>query len=53
MPSAWQAGGRTRNWSDNDSTFENVMEWWKAKMVGFMEHLASGLSIEEALKAIE
>ncbi len=52
-PLAWQAVGRTRNWPDNDSTFENVMEWWKARMIGFMGLLASGLSIEDALKAIE
>ena len=52
-PEHWQAVGKTRRWPDNDNTFSNVMEWWKAKYIGFFNHLAGGLTIEEALTALE
>ena len=48
-PKFWQAVGKTRGWPDNDDTFSNVMEWWRAKYIGFFDHLADGLTIEEAL----
>ncbi len=49
-PPAWQAVGRTRGWLETGAL--NSAEW-KARMIGFMGLLASGLSIEDALKAIE
>jgi len=52
-PEHWQAVGKTRGWPDNDDTFSNVMEWWRAKYIGFFDHLADGLTIEEALLALE
>lgn len=48
-PPAWQAVGRTRNWRKH----KWHKETWHLKMYDFVDHLASGLSIEDALKAIE
>jgi len=49
-PLAWQAVGRTRGWEDSGM---GMIISWKREWHHFIDHLASGLSIEDSLKAIE
>ena len=50
MPSAWQAVGKTKG---KDQKYAYVsQEWWHQEWHHFIDHLASGKTIDEALAAI-
>ena len=53
-PLFWQAVGKTRGWGMVPTDFYNrpSMIRWHANMHQFVDHLADGLSIEEALGKI-
>jgi hypothetical protein len=52
-PLAWQAVGRTRGWTWGDGVTEPIEPNWNHEWHRFIDRLADGLSIEDALKAIE
>jgi len=57
-PLAWQAVGRTRGWEpyspyDLTAGEQEYLGEWVQIWHDFISHLADGLSIEDALKAIE
>jgi len=53
-PEAWQAVGKTRGWREKTgNTFEAEHTCWQAYWTEFYGHLATGLTIEEALSALE
>jgi len=59
QPSAWRAVGKTRGWGEENNshiTLDGVSEdlkGWKLYLFFFLDHLADGLTIEEALLALE
>ena len=59
LPEAWQAVGKTRGWGEESNshiTLDGVSEdlkGWKLYLFFFLDHLADGLTIEEALLALE
>lgn len=48
-PLAWQAVGKTRDWSK----YEYSIPFWREAMHMFIDLLADGDSVEEALQALE
>lgn len=53
-PLAWQAVGKTRGWGKSDGDFENrKYDMWQEQWHRFIDHLADGKTIDEALQAIE
>jgi hypothetical protein len=58
-PPAWQAVGKTRGWIDhgkeaNEMVYGKFIEQhWKTRLHRFIDHLADGKTIEEALIALE
>jgi len=51
---SWPAVGKTRGWREKtESTFEAEHTCWQAYWTGFYGHLADGLTIDEALSALE
>lgn len=57
-PLAWQAVGKTRRWPSNITAVEDGksvvrMPQWQYNWHRFIDHLANGRTIEEALAAIQ
>ena len=48
-PKFWQAVGKTRGWSKYISAVGQPSMMWKSMWHRFIDHLADGLTIEEAL----
>lgn len=53
-PLAWQAVGKTRGWGNDytDGKVGNASARWLVEQHCFIDHLADGKTIEEALTAI-
>ena len=54
-PLAWQAVGKTRGWVETRGDSYGVpvkKQHWRRQWIFFIDNLADGLSIEEALEAI-
>lgn len=56
IPKAWQAVGKTRGWREHNKTSDSIIELiatgWKHEWHSFIDHLADGLTIEDALGKI-
>ncbi len=54
-PLAWQAVGKTRGWTDYNDSYgvPEKSQRWNFQMHRFIDHLADGKTIEEALTALE
>ena len=50
LPEAWQAVGKTRGWA---MPFKAQAGRWEYEACKFFEHVMAGLTIEEALLALE
>ena len=55
-PTAWQAVGKTRGWvvsfPNEEDVFSSPLKEWRYRWHSFIDHLADGKTIEEALAAI-
>jgi hypothetical protein len=53
-PTFWQAVGKTKGWESYEDSLVKDEDWvnWRQKMLDFIDHLADGKSIKEALAAI-
>ena len=51
----WQAVGKTRGWDTKDSmdTIGNLTGWYRVMWHRFIDHLADGKTIDQALSALE
>lgn len=51
-PLAWQAVGKTRGWREINRMSRYWNDPWKRKLHRFIDHLADGKTVDEALAAI-